>query len=282
MTKAEQVLNQVGDKLTRGTLFAGPYFGEFGHEVLGTGLLRAHARHFDRVIVCSRAACEPLYEDIATEFRPHNIECVPMADRATGATMPSEETLQGYIEPDCERFPMPNCGSAPTEEQIIRLGHYRRLGTPCDEWRGVAVFHARNRQHEPGRNWPQENWNALADWVLRNGLARQVVCVGTRESAMLAEGCCDMRSSDLTTQMDIGASAAFAVGPSSGWMHLASLCGCPHLTWVGGKEYTYVRRRYMDRWNPLRTPAHVIEKRTWQPSVLDVCESLVAFLKVAT
>lgn len=262
-------------------LFAGPYFGEFGHEVLGTGLLRAHARHFDRVIVCSRAACAALYADIATEFRPHEITCVAMSDRATDETMPSEQEVLSYVEPGCARFPMPNCGSAPTEGQIIRLGHYHRLGTPRAKWNGVAVFHARGRPHETCRNWPQHNWHELARWILQNGIARRIVCVGTREDALMAEGCCDMRGSELATQMDIGASALFAVGPSSGWMHLASLCGCPHLTWVGGKEHVYVKRRYVDRWNPLRTRVAVLEERTWQPSLDAVSAGLNKLVEAA-
>lgn len=262
-------------------LFAGPYFGEFGHEVLGTGLLRAHARHFQKVIVCSRPACKALYEDIMTEFRPHDIQCVAMSERATDATMPSEKEILRYVEPGCERFPMPNCGSAPTEEQIIRLGHYHRLGTPRNEWRRAAIFHARGRPHEPGRNWSQRNWNGLARWVLNEGIAERIVCVGTRAEARAVEGCCDMRGSNLATQIDIGASGAFAVGASSGWMHLASLCGCPHLTWVGGKEHVYVKRRYVDRWNPLRTRVSVLDERTWQPSFGTVRDALVRFLKVA-
>ena len=261
------------------TLFAGPYFGEFGHEVLGTGLLRAAARPYDRVVVCSRPACAALYFDIATEFRTHDIKCIAMSDRATRATMPSEETILSYVEPGCTRFPMPNCGSAPTEAQIIRLGHYHRLGTPRDDWRNVVVFHARNREHEPGRNWPQEQWHRLASWLLGAGITQRIVCVGTREAALLAEGALDMRGAPLGKQMDIAASALFAVGPSSGWMHLASLCGCPHLTWVGGKEYIYVKRRYLDRWNPLRTPAMVLREPTWQPPFEAVRDHLVRLMK---
>jgi len=264
------------------TLFAGPYFGEFGHEVMGTGLLRAHARHFGHVIVCSRPSCEALYEDIATEFRPHNIQCVPMSDRATNETMPSEEEVLSYVEPGCDHFPMPNCGSALVEEKVIRLGHYHRLGTPRDEWKGVAVFHARSRPHAVERNWSQRNWGRLARWVFRNGIAERIVSVGTRDGAILVEGCCDMRGSGLATQMDVAASAAVAVGPSSGWMHLASLCGCPHFTWVGGKEHIYVKRRYIDRWNPLRTRVAVLDEGTWQPTFETIRDALTRFLKALT
>ena len=203
-------------------LFAGPYFGEFGHEVLGTGLLRAKARGYSKVIVCSRPARAALYADIATEFRTHDIKCIGMCERATRATMPSQAKIDSYVEPDCDRFPVPDCGNPATEALILQEGIYHRLGTVQDKWREVAVIHARNRPHAPERNWPLSWWHRLARWIRRSGAASRVVCVGTRDHARLVEGCCDMRGSDLSAQMDIAASAAFVVGPSSGWMHLAT------------------------------------------------------------
>lgn len=264
------------------SLFAGPYFGEFGHEVMGTGLLRAHVdnNEFARVIVCSRPECAVLYSGIATEFRPHAIKCDARGGAATSETMPPEQEVLSYIEPGCERFPMPDCGEVYTEAKIVRLGHYIRLGTRRPEWAGVTVFHARNRSYRPDRNWPEADWKALAKWVLGRGIASRIVCVGTREGAAPVDGCIDMRGSPLEVQMDIAASAHCTIGPSSGWMHLASLCGCPHLTWVGGKEHVYVRRRYVDRWNPLRTRVAVIPERTWQPSFETVSAAIASFLGV--
>lgn len=260
-------------------LFAGPFIGEFGHEVLGTGLLRAFARRYDDIIVCSRPARSALYQGIATEFRPHDIDCIGKSNRATDSTTPSPEKLRSYIPVDCDRFAMRDCGYPPTEAQILTDGIYHSLGQVNAEWRGVVVFHARNRPHQLERNWPMERWERLARWVLGEGIAERIICVGTREQARLVNGCDDMRGSDLATQMDIAASALCAVGPSSGWMHLASLCSCPHLTWVGGKEHVYVRRRYTDRWNPLKTRVSVIPERTWQPALDTVRSALATFLE---
>ena len=265
-------------------LFAGPYIGEFGHEVLGTGLLRAHARHFGRVIVCSRPGRAALYSDIATDFRSHDIQCIGMGSRATEETKPPTAALDALKEPGCTKWPEyfvpPNCGSPGTEEKMSHCRqYYHRLGIPRKEWKGVVAFHARNRPHQPHRNWGMEHWEALVKWVVDKGITKRIVCVGTREEARLIEGCEDLRGSPLGKQMDIAASALFTVGPSSGWMHLASLCGCPHLTWVGGKEHAYVKRRYIDRWNPLRTPAAVLTARTWHPAFAAVRDALVTLLE---
>ena len=257
-------------------LFAGPYFGEFGHEVLGVGLLRAKAQNYDRIIVCSRRARKALYDGLATEFRTHDIQCTGMCERATHKTMPSKQKIASHVVACDDRFFPVDCGRPKIEAEILGRGIYYRFGRARDEWRGVAAFHARSRSHDQGRNWSQRSWHKLARWIFREGLAERIVCVGTKKDALMAEGCCDMRGSDLKTQMDIGASAAFVIGPSSGWMHLASLCGCPHLTWVGGKEHVYVNRRYLRRWNPLNTPVQVMDG--WQPSLNSVRNALKGFL----
>lgn len=275
----------VGSKtVNERVLFAGPYIGEFGHEVLGTGLLRAHARHFGKVIVCSRPERAALYYDIATEFRSHSIKCVGIGSKATEDTKPPTALLDSLQEPGCTRWPNyfvpPNCGIPKTEEDIIRChSYYHALGNRRDEWRDVAVFHARNRPHQLERNWPLENWEELARCLLDSGIVERIVCVGSRGEARAVPCCLDMRGSPLGKQMDIGASARFAVGPSSGWMHLASLCKCPHLTWVGGAEHVYVKRRYLDRWNPLGTIAAVLPEPTWQPTLDSVIRGLAVFLE---
>ncbi len=262
------------------TLFAGPYYGEFGHEVLGTGLLRAFAPDYGKIIVCTRPAREALYADIATEFRPHDIQCIGQGNHATAETEPKPEKVLSYVEQGCDRFTMPDCGHPDTEAQILTMGWYHKLGKKQAKWDGVIAFHARNRSHQTERNWPMEYWKRLAWWVVKYGIAKRVVCVGTREQARRIGSCEDMRGSPLATQMDIAASAVCAVGPSSGWMHLASLCGCPHLTWVGSEAAGYVMRRYLSRWNPLKTRVSVLPRGTWQPEFDTVRNALGAFMGV--
>jgi hypothetical protein len=36
-------------------------------------------------------------------------------------------------------------------------------------------------------------------------------------------------------------------------MHLASLCGCPHVTWYTADTHPNLRRRYELEWNPFGT-----------------------------
>jgi hypothetical protein len=53
------------------------------------------------------------------------------------------------------------------------------------------------------------------------------------------------------------ANADIVIGPSSGPMHLASLCGAPHVTWT---DKASTKRRYLGGWNPHKTPCIVLDQ----------------------
>jgi ADP-heptose:LPS heptosyltransferase len=75
----------------------------------------------------------------------------------------------------------------------------------------------------------------------------------------------------LSEVMDLMAGATMVIGPSSGPMHLASLCGTPHIVWTDDKVWPAAkmnnRTRYEKAWNPLRTPCKVLDANGWDPSV---------------
>jgi ADP-heptose:LPS heptosyltransferase len=67
------------------------------------------------------------------------------------------------------------------------------------------------------------------------------------------------------------ANSTVLVGPSSGPVHLASLCGLPHVTW-SPKNATGImsnKDRYERIWNPLKTPVTFIEG-SWNPEVKEI------------
>ena len=264
---------------TSGTLFIGPWFGELGHEIMFVGMARHAAKDYPRVIACSRPASAPLYKDFVHEFVPHDVECEGVIAGATAATRPSAKLVVRYVPSAAERFvPREYHGQTPT------LWH--SYGRHNKAYAGAVVIHARNRPHCPERNWSQRNWNKLARQMFREGVAERVICIGLREHALTVEGAKDMRDAPLNTQMDVLASAKFIIGPSSGPMHLATLCrgkrklGCPQLVWCGGaateRDRTY--RRYVSEWNPFGTLAHAHRYGSWQPTVEIVLGWLTAFL----
>jgi hypothetical protein len=242
------------------TLSIGPWIGEFGHELMFVGMARARAQKYERVVAYSREESRAFYADFVDEFVPHDIQCEGMCARATRETMPSAAMLRAYCEPGT--LPFPGRVYAPGQP-----AKWRKYGTRRAEYADAVVIHARARPHVPMRNWPQRNWNRLARRLFRKGLAQRVVCVGLRHHALAVEGAVDLRNAPLERQMDALASARFAIGPSSGPMHLAQHCGCPVLIWCGGPsgERKTTRARYVRDWNPFQVAAHAHEWGSWQP-----------------
>ena len=73
----------------------------------------------------------------------------------------------------------------------------------------------------------------------------------------------DLRGADLEYQCDLLRCAKVAVGPSSGTMHLASLCECPHVTFTDG--HANVKRRYLSTWSPFGTPCEYLTEPNPKP-----------------
>lgn len=242
-------------------VFFGPWIGEFGHEVMAVGPMRFQSRMYPRVIACSRPGSAALYADFADEFIAHDMDCVGMCAGATSGTHPKHEELMRWVPPEAERKP-------PMEYRASHDAEWFRYGTARSEYEDALVIHARWRQrHHTERNWPPGLWNRLARTLFRRGLADRLICIGQSGSALAVEGALDMRDAPLEQQMDVLASARFAMGPSSGPLHLAQHCGCPVLVWCGGgkQERHETQSRYERGWNPHAVPTHAHRYASWQP-----------------
>ncbi len=77
--------------------------------------------------------------------------------------------------------------------------------------------------------------------------------------------------------------ARLAIGASTGGLHLASLCECPHFVWGPGAESLWTpwrisnRQRYETIWNPLGT-ACLYDDCGWQPTIEHVVRGTLAAL----
>ena len=91
---------------------------------------------------------------------------------------------------------------------------------------------------------------------------KRIACIGTKGESGWIEGTADLRGLSLEVLFDIMRSADFAFGPSSGPMHLASLCGLPHVVWSIPDN----KKRYEVNWNPLSTKVLFDSKFNWHPS----------------
>ena len=259
--------------MSKKTLIAGPWVGEFGWELFAwQGYVRALSRHFEKTVVICSQKSKPIYQDFASSFL--------FFDKVTGPK---------------DSFFMHNFNLQTNLREILAESNYKlipntsllipkRIGNPpATHWADEVVlgkqlirpeyikfnsdnkfefdyvFHIRNREDiRPEDNWDLENWSKLKD-LLGN---YRVACIGTKGSSGFIEGTKDLRGAPLERIFGVLSSAKAIFGPSSGPMHLSSLCGCPHVVW----SYNGNKTRYEKNWNPLSTPILFLDEYGWHPS----------------
>lgn len=244
------------------TLVAGPYAGEFGWEVAAwVPRMRRAARDFSRVVVLTRASSAPLYE-FASRVVP--IEVVPgTSNFVQGELAAPPPAVRGdlRLEPSADlvrleefAFRAPDSAAAADVESAKAWHRYGRAGAPRIDvalaLRPAKLFAGRL---DATNTYPADRADALAAKLTAAGL--RVGCIGGPESG-LAAGALDLRALPLRELFDVLASARLALGPSSGPLHLAQLCGCPVLAWYAAQSPSRVvasRVRYARLWNPFRT-----------------------------
>lgn len=244
-------------------LVAGPWVGEFGWEIMSwQGYLRRLAPNYGEIIVCGFAGNDALYEDFIHDYIPHRINGL----RDCWWTSPRNPAeLAGLIS-----YLRSLGGDMIMPSRRISIEHqtFISYGDPNQMPRYDVLIHARKPVGRcPGRSWPLVNWNVLIRRLLRHGL--RIAAMGTE--AYVPEGVIDFTRLNLEETMDLIATSTMIVGPSSGPMHLASLCGTPQLVWSDAKRYSAIgcnnQLRYRQVWNPFRTPYRLLDAYDWQPPI---------------
>jgi hypothetical protein len=255
-------------------LFAGPWVGEFGWELMNwQGWVRALAPHYEKVIVCARESSRALYADVATEFLPHTLRGCADHVVLRGVENPGErERVLARLEPEMDHL-RPRMFVPASAQRFIRFG--RPPAVP-----GVDVLiHARGKVTARDRNWSPGSWERLVSEL--RAMGHRVGGVGLPGDALEIDGVEDFRGLPLQETMDLMAGARLVIGPSSGPMHLASLCGTPHLVWTNRGIYRMgktSREKYESWWNPLGTPVRVLDDEGFGVEPQKVLEQVRAFL----
>lgn len=258
-------------------LIAGPCMSEFGWELMEwQGYVRALAADYDKVVVCSTAGHEALYADYDPIFVGHKLKGNRDCHRIREVENPQElkrvqEALKGFkyafeqagYEVKWES-PQPPKNRAVGRRRPVEIQKFVKFGRRNEDDLYDLTIHARNRPFKfalEGHNYPIEKWYELLA-MLRDRGYKRIAAIGTHAQALAPEGVEDLRGVDLQRVMDVMASSRLVIGPSSGPMHLASLCGVPHAVWARGRRQSAVntrnRERYESYWNPHRTPTKVI------------------------
>lgn len=244
-------------------LFAGPWVGEFGHELFAwQGYVRWYAQQndFDEVIVACPTGHELLYEDFADRIINYNLNCRQASLwRCLDEGKIPEAIEEKYISKasgDIHLNPqdghvkyLPHKSAYNMEKQIfVPFGRHK------PEKSYDMVIHAREKRWVNKRDW--RRWEEFME-LLPSDMS--IAAIGKPDQAQCPPQAHDLRGISLRELADVLASSKMVVGTSSGPMHFAALCKCPIVFWSRKNNIV----RYKKDWNPFSVPVEFV--LGWQP-----------------
>jgi hypothetical protein len=254
----------------RRNLFAGPYVGEFGWELMQwQGFVRRRRRYYDAVHVLTYPGRDYLYDGCHVHHHDIDLKIAGyrygVLDRDKGREMVRKKAVEiGLKDYDifstsllCTRY------HKAIWKQDFRLLEEPSLSATVYD----IVFHFR-AVRKKGSDIYKDYSPGAADELVQRCLGRgiSVACIGHPEYSYCPPGCDDYRNVDLRTTV-----AARAVcGKNSGPMHLASLCGKPTIQWAEDQW----RLDFSLKWNPFRVPIYIVSNDESQPAPKSLCNTI--------
>jgi len=256
-------------------LFAGPWVGELGWELM---MWQAHIRaiailgEYDEVIIATRPGHDFLYKDFMTDFVPYPIEGATdceLCDSKTYNDFFKNTLVKGDVLVKVQRFPT---WKSVGGDLFFKFQKFVKYGNKTGKNKFDIIVHARNtnKRNTAYRNWPMDRWNNLISELKGHNIA----CIGTKHAAAHLAGTTDMRGIPMSDLCDMMADSKLVIGTSSGPLHLASLCGTPHVVLSHGCNI----ERYEKHWNPFNTKVKVVEDEKWNPYVSEVLNGIKEIL----
>ena len=271
-------------------LIAGPWVGEFGWELFcWHAYVRAMSRNFDRTVIISSKHSEFLYKDFCDKFIAFDPDVGDYKDSyyKVGFSDTPEmwnhwlgESLYDKNVHNLTIFKPRRIGYPPRTHfsQTFKFGKYQikpeylKLGKKKKKDKKTIILHARARNLRPEDNWSEKKWKILVDKI--DKLCYNVICVGLKKESHHIKGTIDLRECSQNKLINLLSSSTCILGPSSGAMHLASLCGCPQVVWTTN----YNLDRYIKNWNPFDTPVVFLSEYGWQPDPEYVFKKMMEFI----
>ena len=263
----------------RRILVAGPYVGEFGHELMDwQPWVRAQVPRHDEVHVITYPGRDYLYPGCRVHYHDVPLEkagyrhgrLTPRQIREMAHNKAAELGLKNYDLMTAQHI----CTSY--HQKFLLPAKFELLGSPADaeKIRDLA-FHFRQVKKEgpdQTRNYPQAMCDRLVELCRAQNL--NFFCIGHPKYAYCPAGVEDRRSEDLAASVAAIRSARLLTGELSGPMHLAQLSGTPILIWADGQW----RLNGCERWNYFRVPTYVVANDTHQPKPETVAKKIVESL----
>jgi len=245
-------------------LYAGPWCGEFGWEICSWNpTIRHVAKGFDHVTVEIQPGHEYLYEfadEIIINPRKPDYDMYKGSPKKSPFQPPQGTTV---IEPlrlwvSTIRKEFRTIKTADKGQQL-HPKEWRPLGVEKPQKVVDVMCAFRGPKHFRGRSFPEKQYAedkciTLVNLFLDAGYS--VACYGGPDN-IYVEGAVDLRGIPMIDLCGTLAETKLAVGPSSGTLHLSSLCGTPHVSWYGRPVVSM--DRYLTYWNPFQAPVTFID-----------------------
>lgn len=234
-------------------LYCHPWIGEFGWELCWWNpMVRYYAQQYDQITVAAPESSRYLYEfaDIfiplktkGVSYYEGELEGEPPVVHSNFILEPKKEFTRYMGEPDYV--------------STKRLWRHLSPKNPIYKADILCAFRPPKHigsQKISGKEYPLVQCQKLVDMLIAQGLS--VACFGGIDN-YCPNGAIDLRGKPLKEQCGAITKAKCVVGPSSGPIHLASLCKCPHVTWIASVHNT-LEKRYIKLWNPFNTPMRFV------------------------
>jgi len=252
------------------TLYAGPFVGEFGHELFcWQGILRNTSKLYDHTIIICTPGKEILYKDFADEiitYTPQSYEPNGPFNYGKTENYPVPNFNCDYIGPNIqltEYYGSTGGYFEPNLKQdFIKFGN----NTLIESYDYIIHARSTDKVNTGYRNWGIDKWDSLV-----NQLNGSVACIGTKSGSYHIKNTIDLRDTPLDKLCNILSTSKVIIGPSSGPMHLASLCGLKQIVWSGD---WYNKKRYEIDWNPHNTNVIYIDHNTWDIKIKEILQCL--------
>lgn len=234
-------------------LYAGPWIGEFGWELCWWNpMVRYYAEQYGHITVAAPKNSRYLYE-FADTFIPLDTKGITYWEGELKGDSPIVQA-NFLLGPRTEFARYIN---EPDRVSTKRLWKSLAPEYPIYQADILCAFRPSKyigKRQILGKEYPIDKCQEIVDSLIAQGLS--IACFGERDN-YCPNGVKDLRGQLLEEQCSAIAAAKCVVGPSSGPIHLASLCGCPHVTWTASIHHT-LSHRYEKLWNPFGTPVRFI------------------------
>lgn len=263
----------------RRILVAGPYVGEFGHELMDwQPWVRAQVGRYEQVHVITYPGrdylypgCQVHHHDVALETAGYKHGRFSPAQLAAMARQKAAELgLQDY-----DLMTALNICTTRHQRHLLPA-RFELLGEPpaAGAVRDVA-FHFRQVNKagpDDTRNYPLELCDRVVEFCRARGL--EFFCIGHPRYSYCPPGVADRRTEDLAASVAAIRSARLLAGELSGPMHLAQLSGTAILIWAPGQW----RLDNCARWNVFQVPTYIVTNEVRHPSPEEVGSRIISAL----